>query len=104
MIQIDYNLYYITLEEFASTNNSLLGSLDPHANLRNSPPASQYMVKDEFNNLSNVNCLDSCFLLMQINIRSLIGNFDKFKAMLAKVHKQFSVIGVVETRLKDQND
>ena len=79
-----------------------MGSLDPDANLINSPPATQYMVEDEFNNLSNVNCLDSSFLLMQINIRSLIGKFDKFKSMLAQIHQQFSVISVVETWLKDE--
>ena len=60
------------------------------------------MVEDEFNNLSNVNRLDSSFRIMQINIRSLIGNFDKFKSMLAQLHKSFSVIGLVETWLKDQ--
>ena len=96
------SLLYNPIEEFTSTNNSLLGSLDPDANLINSPPASQYMVEDEFNNLSNVNCLDLSFLLMQINIRSLIGKFDKFKSMLAQIHQQFSVIGVVETWLKDE--
>ena len=96
------SLLYNPIKEFTSTNNSQLGSLNPDANLINSPPASQYMVKDEFNNLSNVNCLDSSFLLMQINIRSLIGKFNKFKSMLAQIHKQFSVIGVFETWLKDQ--
>ena len=95
------SLLYNPIEESISTNNSLLDSLDPDANLINSPPTSKYMVEDEFNNISNVNCLDSSFLLMQINIRSLIGNFDKFKSMLAQIHKQFSVIGVVETWLKD---
>jgi exonuclease III len=71
-------------------------------NLINSPSASEYMVEDEFNNLSNVNRLDSSFRIMQINIRSLIGNFYKFKSMLAQLHKSFSVIGLVETWLKDQ--
>ena len=61
------------------------------------------MVEDEFKNLSKVHCLDFSFLLMQINIRSLIGNFGKFKSMLAQIHKQFSVIDVVETWLKDQS-
>jgi hypothetical protein len=60
------------------------------------------MVEDEFNNLSNVNRLDSSFCIMQINICSLIGNFDKFKSMLAQLHKSFFVIGLVETWLKDQ--
>ena len=36
------SLLYNPIEEFTSTNNSLLGSLDPDANLINSPRASQY--------------------------------------------------------------
>ena len=91
------SLLYNPVEQQISTANSLLNSLDPDMNLINSPSASEYMVEDEFNNLSNVNRLDSSFRIMQINIRSLIGNFDKFKSMLAQLHKSFSVIGLVET-------
>ena len=81
------SLLYNPVEQQISTANSLLNSLDPDMNLINSPPASEYMVEGEFNNLSNVNHLDSSFRIMQINIRSLIGNFDKFKSMLAQLHK-----------------
>jgi hypothetical protein len=75
------SLLYNPVEQQISTANSLLNSLDPDMNLINSPPASEYIVEGEFNNLSNVNHLDSSFRIMQINIRSLI---NKFKSMLAQ--------------------
>ena len=81
------SLLYNPVEQQISTANSLLNSLDPDMNLINSPPASEYIVEGEFNNPSNVNHLDSSFRIMLINIRSLIGNFDKFKSMLAQLHK-----------------
>ena len=41
------------------------------------------------------------FYLMHLNARSLIGNFDKFKILLANMKKTFSIILVSETWLND---
>ena len=53
------SLFYNPIEQQISIDNSLLNSLDPDLNLLNSPPASEYMAEDEYNNLSNINRLDS---------------------------------------------
>ena len=40
--------------------------------------------------------------MMHVNNRSLIGNFDRFKSMIAQSHKSFAVIGISEIWLNDQ--
>ena len=42
------------------------------------------------------------FNLLNVNIRSLSKNFDSLKACIKKTNKEFSVIGISETHLKDK--
>ena len=42
------------------------------------------------------------FNLLNVNIRSLSKNFDSLKACIKETNKEFSVIGISETHLKDK--
>ena len=59
------------------------------------------MVEESFNNEVITLGSNMVFSLMHLNARSLMGNFDKFKILLANVKKTFSLIGVSETWLNN---
>ena len=59
------------------------------------------MVEESFNNEVITLGSNMVFSLMHLNARSLMGNFDKFKILLANMKKTFSLIGVSETWLND---
>ena len=84
-------------------NNSFCSYLDPDNNLSFCPPVSNYLVEEEFNN--EVTSLNKSISLsvMHLNTRSLLGNFDKFRILLANLQKSLPVrvIGVSKTWLND---
>jgi hypothetical protein len=81
------------------SNDVFSSYLDPDLNAFKHS-ATNYMVEDELNTKLDNN--NNNFSLMHLNVRSLLGNFDKFKILLSNIKKPFSVIGITETWLNDQ--
>jgi hypothetical protein len=72
-------------------NNSFCSYLDPDNNLSFCPPVSNYLVEEEFNNeVTSLNKSIS-FSVMHLYTRSLLGNFDKFRILLANLKKSLPV-------------
>ena len=77
-------------------------NLDPDQNILFKSAPSKYVIEDEFNSLfsgRSKNNID--FSLMHINARSLYAHLDSLKSLLARLTKQFSIIGISETWLND---
>jgi hypothetical protein len=60
------------------------------------------MVENYISDLIDETMDDTGFSLLQLNCRSLIANFDKFKVLTRNLRKSFSIIGVSETWLNDE--
>jgi hypothetical protein len=81
------------------SNDVFSSYLDPDLNAFQHS-ASIYMVEDELNTKLDDN--NNSFSLLHLNVRSLLGNLDKFNILLSNIKKPFSVIGITETWLNDQ--
>lgn len=73
--------------------NPLSSYRDPDSSFVIRLPTGKYVVKKEVNYQFDLNNKVS-FSTMQVNARSLLMNFDKFKIMWRNMQKLFSVIGV----------
>lgn len=83
------------------THNSFRSYLDPDNNFSFCPPVSNYLVEEEFSNELTSSNNNISFSVMHLNTRSLLGNFDKFKTLLANLQITLPVIGISETWLSD---
>lgn len=60
------------------------------------------MVENEINDLTSETLSESGISLLHLNCRSLLGNFDKFRALTMNLLNSFSVVGISETWLNDE--
>jgi hypothetical protein len=58
---------------------------------------SSYYLENEFNNISNINAMQSNFSIIHINARSLSKNIEMLHTYLHLLHHQFTVVAVTET-------
>ena len=62
---------------------------------------SKYYTPDEF---ISSKISKNCFSVFHLNIASLSGHIDDLKALLALLDHPFSIIGITETKIRDNND
>lgn len=76
--------------EQAEIPHSYSNYIDPDINFPFRPAISNYMVEETVNDQVISLTPNITFSLMHLNARSLIGNFDKLKLLLANLQKPFS--------------
>ena len=82
-----------------------LSDLDPDLQIPSQTNFKYYSTHDFHSNYGIRNCsIDTSFSALNCNIRSLQANFDNFCCMLTDLSLMFSVIGLSETKIKDNQD